>query len=104
LLAPLMRLLILPFINHLLKPWEIYQSFNRKNNKLISKSYSDIYEAMDTPFRPTPDSGNQTVAAAVDEHVDRERCKQNLIIHNLLEPSDFYDTQPLDKDLQLVKL
>jgi len=62
-------------------------------------------EAMDSsnvPARYTPDSGHRTVAAAVDEYVDRERGKQNLIIHNLPEPSECPDTERSDKEKQQV--
>lgn len=62
----------------------------------------EAMDASDVSLRSTPDSGHQTVAAAVDEYVDRERLKQNLIIHNLPEPSDCPDTQRLDNDLRQV--
>ena len=62
----------------------------------------EVMEASDVPTRTTPDSGHRSVAAAVDEYVDRERQKQNLIIHNLPEPSDCTDTVSLEKDLQQV--
>jgi len=62
----------------------------------------EAMDASDVPSKLAPDSGHRTVAAAVDEYVDRERRKQNLIIHNLPEPSDCLDTQRLDNDLKQV--
>ena len=62
----------------------------------------EAMDASDAPSGSTPVSANRSVAAAVDEYVDRERRKQNLIIHNLPEPSDCPDNQRMDKDLQQV--
>ena len=61
-----------------------------------------VMETSDVSTRTTPHSRHRSVAAAVDEYVDRERRKQNLIIHNLPEPSDCTDTERLEKDLQQV--
>jgi len=62
----------------------------------------DTMDVSDVPFRLTLDSGHRSVATAVDEYVDRERCKQNLIFHNLPKLSDCPDTQCLDKYLQQI--
>ena len=64
----------------------------------------EAMDASDVPSgsAPAPIPAHRSVVAAVDEYVDRERRKKNLIIHNLPEPSDCPDTQRLTNDLQQV--
>ena len=64
----------------------------------------EAMDASDVPSgsAPAPIPAHRSVVAVVDEYVDRERRKKNLIIHNLPEPSDCPDTQRLTNDLQQV--